>query len=302
MGAVMSGADVVTPNFVYIGPDKAGSSWLHEVLIRHPQVFMPEAKDLYFFDRYYDRGLAWYLAQFAAAGPHHRVVGEVCQDYLFHPAAPARIEESLGPVRTMVTLRDPADRAFSSYLYALKHGEDRGTFLEALETWPELLEHGRYATHLQRFFERFGRDRTYVGVFDDLVADPQRFIDGLLDWLGIDPMELGPDLVEARLPAGQARSLFLARAARRAATFVREHDGANLVGRVKRSPLVQRALYRELADDKPVMGQEERTAVQQALADEVAWLDAELGLDLATRWGWGPAAAGTARAADSGTP
>ena len=36
------------PNFIYIGPDKAGSSWLHEVLIRHEQVFMPDAKDLYF--------------------------------------------------------------------------------------------------------------------------------------------------------------------------------------------------------------------------------------------------------------
>lgn len=298
----MRGPEVAAPNFIYIGPDKAGSSWLHEVLIRHPQVFMPEAKDLYFFDRYYDRGLPWYLGQFAGAGPQHAVVGEVCQDYLFHPEAPGRIAECLGTVRTMVTLRDPADRAWSSYLYALKHGEDRGTFLEALQTWPELLEHGRYATHLRRFYQRFGADQTYVAVFDDLVADPQAFIDGLLAWLGVDPMELGPDLVEARLPAGKARSLFLARAARRAATFVREHDGANLVGRVKRSPLVQRVLYRELADDKPVISDEERAAVQEALADEVAWLDAELGLGLAARWGWGAAAPGTAQAAESGTP
>ena len=70
------------PNFIYIGPDKAGSSWLHEVLLRHPQVFLSPAKDLYFFDRYYDRGIAWYLRQFDDAGPEHVVVGEVCQDYL----------------------------------------------------------------------------------------------------------------------------------------------------------------------------------------------------------------------------
>ena len=48
---------MVKPNFIYIGPDKAGSSWLHEVLISHDGIFMPPAKDLYFFDRYYDRGL-----------------------------------------------------------------------------------------------------------------------------------------------------------------------------------------------------------------------------------------------------
>lgn len=55
------------PNFLYIGPDKAGSSWLHEVLIQHPEVFLSEAKDLYFFDRYYDRGMAWYASQFRRA-------------------------------------------------------------------------------------------------------------------------------------------------------------------------------------------------------------------------------------------
>ncbi len=43
------------PNFVYIGPSKAGSTWLHEVLITQPQVFMTRAKDLYFFDRYFDK-------------------------------------------------------------------------------------------------------------------------------------------------------------------------------------------------------------------------------------------------------
>ena len=36
--------------------------------------------------------------------------------------------------RMMVTLRDPADRAFSSYLYMLKQGQQPGTFLEALES------------------------------------------------------------------------------------------------------------------------------------------------------------------------
>ena len=230
------GAPVATPNFLYLGPDKAGSSWLHEVLIRHEQVFMPEAKDIYFFDRYYERGPAWYLAHFAPARAQHRVVGEVCQDYLAEPAAPARIAETLTSPRFMVTLRDPADRAFSSWLYMLKHGETPGTFLEALEGRPELLEHGRYATQLHRYLAAFGRDSLYVAVFDDLAVDSQRFIDGLLAWLDITPMTLPDDLVGARLAAGRARSLMMARAARRAAEIVRVRDGANLVGRVKRSP------------------------------------------------------------------
>ena len=279
------------PNFLYIGPDKAGSSWLHEVLLRHREVFMPEAKDLYFFDRYWDRGLPWYQAQFAPAGPQHRVIGEVCQDYLFHPEAPQRIEQTLGRPRLMVTLRDPAERAFSSWLYALKQGADDwgSTFAEGLRTRPELLEHGRYATHLARYLDTFGRDRLHVSVFDDLVDDPQRFVDGVLAFLQIAPMVLPDDLLEARLPAGRARSVLLARAARAAADLVRERDGgggANLIGRVKRSPVVQRVLYRPLAEDKPEMTPDERAQVHAALGPEVAELDRVFGLGLAARWGW----------------
>jgi hypothetical protein len=275
-----------SPNFIYIGPDKAGSSWLHEVLIRHESVFMPPAKDLYFFDRYYSRGLPWYLDHFEGAGPQHKIVGEVCQDYLFHPEAPARIRESLDDVRFMVSLRDPADRAFSSYLYMLKQGETPGTFQEALTSRPELLDHGRYATNLKRFEEIFGDDRVYVAVFDDLVADPQLFIDGLLGWLGVAPMMLPDDLVDARLPAGRARSARLSRVARRGSEFVREHNGANLIGHVKRSAFVQRALYRQLGDDKPRMTEAERGAVRDALECEIVALDLRYGLKLADRWGW----------------
>jgi Sulfotransferase family len=274
------------PNFIYIGPDKAGSSWLHEVLLRHPQVFLSPAKDLYFFDRYYDRGIAWYLRQFDDAGPEHLVVGEVCQDYLFHPEAPQRIADSLGSCRMMVTLRDPADRAFSSYLYMLRSGWEPGTFLEALAGQPMLLEHGSYATALERFTDRFGRDQLYVAVFDDLVADPQAFMNALTAWLDVAPVTLGPELLGARLPAGRARSVLMSRLACWGANIVRERDGANVVGRVKRSPLVQRALYRPLTTDKPTMTAEERSAVQVALAGEVAELDRVYGLGLARRWGW----------------
>ena len=65
-------ARMSSPDFIYIGPDKAGSSWLHEVLLEHPQVFLTPAKGLYFFDRYYDRGLPWYVSQFDAARDRSR--------------------------------------------------------------------------------------------------------------------------------------------------------------------------------------------------------------------------------------
>ena len=273
------------PNFLYVGPDKAGSSWLHEVLLKHPDAYLTPAKDLYFFDRYYDRGLDWYAQQFRGARGES-VVGEVCQDYLFHPEAAARIHDSLGPVRIMVCLRDPVDRAWSSYLYMRKHGIGPDTFGEALASRPELLEHGRYATGLDRFLALFPRTLVHVAVFDDLVADPQGFLDAVTDFLEIDPLPLAPSDLEARLPAARARSVALAAAARRGADWVREHDGAQLVGRVKRSPLVQRALYQTIDRSAVRPAREDVAAVRTALAPEVEALERTFGLPLRRSWGW----------------
>ncbi|WP_182523393.1 sulfotransferase family protein [Nocardioides dongkuii] len=273
------------PNFLYVGPDKAGSSWLHEMLLKHPDAYLTPAKDLYFFDRYYDRGLEWYAAQFRAARGE-AVVGEVCQDYLFHPEAAARIHATLGPVKVMVCLRDPVDRAWSSYLYMRKHGIGPDTFAEALESRPELLEHGRYATGLDRFLERFPRHLVHVGVFDDLEADPQGFLDAVTDFLEIDPLPLEAKDLAARLPAARARSVRLAGAARRSADWVREHDGARLVGMVKRSPLVHRALYQPI-DRRAVRPEAgDVSAVRAALAPEVDALERTFGLPLRESWGW----------------
>jgi hypothetical protein len=273
------------PNFLYVGPDKAGSSWLHEVLLKHPDVYLTPAKDLYFFDRYYDRGKSWYAAQFRDAR-QETIVGEVCQDYLFHPEAAERIRETLGPVKVMVSLRDPVERAWSSYLYMRKHGIGPDTFGEALSSRPELLEHGRYATGLDRFLQRFPRELVHVALFDDLTRDPQSFLDGVTRFLGIDDLPLATEDLAARLPAARARSVLLASAVRHGADWVRERDGARLVGRVKRSSLVQRALYRPIDRQAVRPDPGDVVAVRDALAGEVVALEHTFGLPLRESWGW----------------
>lgn len=273
------------PNFLYVGPDKAGSSWLHEILLKHPDVYLTPAKDLYFFDRYYDRGPTWYASQFRDARSE-MIVGEVCQDYLFHPEAAARIRATLGEVKVMVSLRDPVERAWSSYLYMRKHGIGPDTFGEALRSRPELLEHGRYATGLDRFLALFPRENVHVALFDELAVDPQVFLDGVTDFLGIARMPLRDEDLAPRLPAARARSVRLASAARRSADWVREHDGAKVVGAVKRSPLVHRALYRPIDRQAVRPSQEDVLTVRAALAPEIDALERTFGIRLRESWSW----------------
>lgn len=274
------------PNFLYIGPDKAGSSWLHEALLRHPSIFLSEAKDLYFFDRYYDRGLSWYRSQFRDAQPVHEVVGEVCPDYLASPLAPARIAECLGDARLMVTLREPVSRAFSSYLYMRKHGLGPPTFRRALETCPELVEHGRYATQLSRYARYHDRGLLHISLFDDLQINPQAFFDDVVAFLGLPLLCLDEAALSARLPASRARMVPVARVARQSADWVRRHDGAKIVGRVKRSRLTQRMLYKPLGDEVPTVDAEDEAYLRDRLADEVYGVERDYGVRLRSTWGW----------------
>lgn len=275
------------PNFLHLGPGKSGSTWLHEVLSLHPQVYLSPAKDLYYFSRYYERGDDWYRRSFAEAGPEAKVVGEICPDYLTASGVAERAAATLGTdVRLMVTLREPAERAWSSYLYLRKHGLAASGFRETVRQNPMLVDEGRYATSLTSFADLFGVDNIKVALFDDLVANPQAFLDATTDWLGIERQHLSAEQVEAQLPASAARFGPLAAAAQRGAEWVRRHDGARLVGKVKRSPAVQRLLYRPLGDDRPVIPEEDAQFVREALADEIAAVEARFGLSLRERWNW----------------
>ena len=68
----------------------------------------------------------------------------------------------------------------------------------------------------------------------------------MTDFLGVDRLPLSEKDLAARLPAAKARSVLVAATARKSADWIREHDGARIVGRVKRSRLVQHALYRPI--------------------------------------------------------
>jgi hypothetical protein len=275
------------PNFLHLGPGKSGSTWLHEVLIGHPEVFLTKAKDLYYFSRYFERGTSWYASHFRDATAQQHIVGEVCPDYLVSPLAAERIHSTLGPsLQLMVTLRDPVERAFSSHLYLAKHGLAEATFRETLKAHPELLNEGRYGTLLQRYLQYFDKSQLLVATFDDLEADPQRFLNSVTNYLGIASMELDEELRQPRLPASAARFPRLAAFAQATADWVRRHDGAQVVGAVKRSAVVQRALYRPLGADRPHVSDEDAAFVRRELSGEIATVDQLFGLRLQKLWGW----------------
>ena len=56
-------------SFMVIGAQKAGTTWVHEMLSRHPAFHLPtNVKELHFFDWHRKKGLGWYSREFRRPG------------------------------------------------------------------------------------------------------------------------------------------------------------------------------------------------------------------------------------------
>ena len=277
--------DRQVPEFLYIGTSKAGSTWLFNALSRHPDVFLPSNKGLYYFDAHFDRGEEWYVEQFRGSDAS-LARGEVSHSYLSSPEAPERIRAKAPLVRLLVCLREPVDRAFSDYLDLRKNQQFEGSFESALEHYPRLVDRGRYATHLRRYLEVFPREQLLVQLFDDLKADPQAYADDVFDFLGVPRQVLPPSELRSRMPAGVPRSRAAASAAKSASQLVKRLGLRRFRSRVKRSARMRQALYRPYTDDKPTIDPATAARLRETFAGEVAELDAMLGVPVSGRWGY----------------
>lgn len=185
-----SGRGSALPSFFVIGPPRTGTTWLHGVLgecawLSHP------TKETRFFDKNFDRGLDWYRAHYKRANAE-RPIGEVAPTYFASPLARERIARLIPQARIICTFRDPVQRILSLYRLKRAYGLVRWNFDEALAQDPELMESSRYAAHLKGWEEAFGRSQLLAVVHEDMVADPQRYVNRVADFIGMARPELRP--------------------------------------------------------------------------------------------------------------
>lgn len=275
------------PNFLYIGTNKAGTTWLYAALSSHPDVYLAPGKGLHFFSSQYHRGGEWYRRQFANAGGQ-RAVKELSHSYLYSKDACERIARMIPHIKLVTCLREPVDRAWSDYLHAVKNGRLHCSFEQAVQRIPIFLERGRYATYLRPYMEKFDTEMIHVGVSDDLRTDANAFAASIFRFLGVGERLLQPGLCQRYMPAGEARFGSLTYAAKQAARTAKSLGFRRMVGRAKRSILIRNILFRQYREaNKPTMRQKTRAAPKDYFYDEIRQLDDLLASDLRERWGYG---------------
>jgi hypothetical protein len=179
------------PNFLIIGAMKCGTTSLYHYLKQHPDVYMSRVKEAR-YARYLTpgepgifRSRREYEALFAGVRGE-RAIGEASPTYLNCADAPARMAADLPGVKLIVSLRNPADRAYSSYLQWQRLGLERGDANSALRPGNQAFESGRYYARLAGFFSHFDRTRIKVLLFEDLSARPGEVMSDLFAFLQID--------------------------------------------------------------------------------------------------------------------
>lgn len=224
-------------DFMVIGAAKSGTTTLFEHLRRHPDVWMPAAKEVPYFcsEAYATRSWDEHLRQVFADAPPDKLWGTATPQYMagaplsgghageqpLEFVVPTRIRARLPNVRLIAILRDPVERCVSAYQMSVRRGIEREKFeivigrlmeshaLELARREPtDQNGHvviGEYARILSGYYATFEREQLLVVYTSDLSRDPLRTMRRVFSHISADPGFV-PANVEARYQPVNARA------------------------------------------------------------------------------------------------
>jgi hypothetical protein len=172
------------PDFIGIGAQRSGTSWMAVCFWAHPDVYMP-GKELQFFNKKGEIQLDDYFSKFDSP---ERKQGEFTPDYLSDKRAIDRIAEHCPKAKLIVILREPVSRTLSSFKLYRERGEiSPDTTLEALfESKHDIYQKSLYGKQLDYLFSKIDKEQVLVCFYDEVVNNPIRLIQRVYRFIGAD--------------------------------------------------------------------------------------------------------------------
>jgi hypothetical protein len=307
------------PDFFVVGHAKSGTTALYGMLRRHPQIYMPENKEPWFFAEELHvrtpprpegtpKTLEEYLSLFAAAGPEQRV-GEASALYLWSQTAAGAIAAVQPAARIVAILREPASFLRSLHLqFIASYVETETDFRTALELeparrqgrsipkhsyWPLTLlysDHVRYVEQLRRYHAAFSKEQVLVMIYDDFRRDNEGAVRSVLRFLEVDDehpvdtLEANPT-VAVRSPQlhGLVHALSVGRGP---VSLAVKETIKSLTPRRWRHGLLKATKQRVVYGDVPPPDEKLMMELRLRYKPEVVALSEYLGRDLVKLWGY----------------
>ena len=209
------------PDFLFIGAQKSGTTSMYDYLGQHPSIVQASKKEVHFFDTKYYKGRRWYRSHFPTKLQlQYKITGEASPSYLFYPGSARRIRQHLPEARLLAILRNPVDRAISSYFHQQQKGVEPLTLQKALNAEEKRLEgfkkklgfgllsyrssknlrqyayktKGLYADQLKTYFRLFRREQIWIEQAERFFLEPHATIRDIFKFLGVDEAFIPCDL------------------------------------------------------------------------------------------------------------
>jgi len=201
------------PDFFIVGAPRCGTTALHRYLADHPQIFLDRnRKEIHYFgsDLHHDGRVRRYtqeeyLRLFAHA-PTGARVGEGSVTYFCSQKAASEIREFNPSAKIIIMLRDPVEMMYSQHGLLVFMGHENLTDFETalnaeeerklgrnlpdrffMREWVFYRHVARFAEHVSRYFDVFGRENVHVIIFDDFVKDTASVYADTLRFLDVNP-------------------------------------------------------------------------------------------------------------------
>lgn len=300
------------PNFFLVGGAKCGTTALNQYLSAHSDIFVSNKEmhyfgsDLNFGPQFYRRDRKSYLGEFEGWNGQD-CVGETSVWYLYSQKAAAEIKAFNPESRIIIMLREPTSTLYSLYhQFRCDGNEHLPTFEEALAAETDrragrsiarqayfptgLLYRSipRYAEQVKRYFDAFGRERVHVIIYDDFAADTSGSFLKTLEFLGVCPRRINPEVDFGVVNGNQTvkshalRSLLQDPLVRGTVIALRSRLPKPIFGMIQKAGLKLSA-FNVRAEKRTEFSPELQRTLRREFAPEIERLSDLLGRDL-THW------------------
>lgn len=268
-------------DFVAIGPQRTGTTWLYQALADHPQLCFPKGvKETMFFDRFYEKGLSWYEAHFQH-GNEGQKYGEIAPTYFDTETIPAKIYKLNPHCKIIINLRHPLERILSVYRHYISLGEIKPDFDQAIESHPHLINAGRYSYYIPYWLKTFDQENICFILLEEIQTQPQTVLRKLENFLDISEIKFSTENQEKVNAATIPKFPLLAKGFTQLARFLRENRLHGIVELGKKFGL--RKVYTGGEDKMPTLTQEQQNFLLELYEPDTVYIEKLLGLSL-SRW------------------
>jgi hypothetical protein len=289
----------IYPNLFIVGAAKAGTTSLHDILAKHPDIHMSVIKEPHFMlhDYFTDK-------KFNGPGDNEiiqnyindenayndlfikqaKINGETSPGYFSLPDYSIKnIKNHCKSPKIIICLRNPIDRTYSAYMHKRRNGLEKKEFNDILRNELEqkrikdVWAWGWYYLADSLFYEKVLKfkaafDSVKIIFFEDLISYTEDTLNDIYDFLGVKRVSKSEKL-EQNNKTG----------------IIRNRALYKLVHRIY--PLLSFAINKKMKNKaknffvhKPKMDEESKVILQNYFRDDITKLSQYLEIDLFSKW------------------